>query len=162
MIKKLFIAPILLVIAAGFAAPQVSAQVRPRMNRIGKAQRLESAGDPQVGQRRFPPGGVNRPPLNMPQGNRQPGANQARFERTGNTWKTATAQFMCPADKDRPFSIYLVNYGAGPLGALGAGVLAQVAGLRAPFLAGAGIALVMVVVTARYLTPASTLVSQST
>ena len=56
----------------------------------------------------------------------------------------------------------LVNYGAGPLGALGAGALAQVAGLRAPFLAGAGIALVMVVVTARYLTPASTLVSQST
>ena len=81
MIKKLFIAPILLVIAAGFAAPQVSAQVRPRMNRILKAQRLESAGDPQVGQRRFPPGGVNRPPLNMPQGNRQPGANQARKQR---------------------------------------------------------------------------------
>jgi MFS family permease len=56
----------------------------------------------------------------------------------------------------------LVNYGAGPLGAVGAGALAQVAGLRAPFLAGAGIALVMVGVTARYLTPASTLVSQST
>ena len=81
MIKKLFIAPILLVIAAGFATPHVSAQVRPRMNRILKEQRLESAGDPQVGQRRFPPGGVNRPPLNMPQGNRQPGANQARKQR---------------------------------------------------------------------------------
>src|SRR2546423_4464186 len=81
MIKKLFIAPILLVIAAGFATPHVSAQVRPRMNRILKEQRLESAGDPQVGQRRFPPGGVNRPPLNMPQGNRQPGANQAQKQR---------------------------------------------------------------------------------
>jgi MFS family permease len=56
----------------------------------------------------------------------------------------------------------LVNYGAGPLGALGAGALAHVAGLRAPFLAAAGITLVMVVVTARYLTPATTLVSQST
>ena len=55
----------------------------------------------------------------------------------------------------------LVNFGAGPLGAVGAGALAQVAGLRAPFLAAAGITVVMAIVTARYLTPASIRVSQS-
>ncbi|HEX3147265.1 MAG TPA: serine/threonine-protein kinase [Gemmataceae bacterium] len=43
----------------------------------------------------------------------KPGADQARFTRTGNSWKTATARFTCPDDKDRPFSIYLVNYGVG-------------------------------------------------
>ena len=55
----------------------------------------------------------------------------------------------------------LVNFGAGPLGAVGAGALAQVAGLRAPFLAAAGITVVMAIVTARYLTPASIRVSQA-
>ena len=43
----------------------------------------------------------------------KPGPDQARMERTGNGWKTATAQLSCPPDKDRPFSIYLVNYGVG-------------------------------------------------
>jgi Spy/CpxP family protein refolding chaperone len=82
MIKKLSIAPILLVIAVWFAATSVSAQVRPRANRLLQEQRIENAdaGDPQFGQRRFPRGGVNRP-LPGPQGNRQPGANQAKKQR---------------------------------------------------------------------------------
>ncbi|MFL6277740.1 MAG: Spy/CpxP family protein refolding chaperone [Blastocatellia bacterium] len=84
MIKKLSIAPILLVIVAGFAAVSVSAQVRTRANPLLREPRVDSAdaGDPQFGRRRpFPPGGVNRPPLNNPQANRQPGANQARKQR---------------------------------------------------------------------------------
>lgn len=80
MIKKLFIAPILLVIAVWFAAASVSAQVRPRANRILREQRIESAeaNDPQLGQRRNP---GRLPPLGGPQGNRQPGANQAKKQR---------------------------------------------------------------------------------
>ncbi|HJQ23279.1 MAG TPA: periplasmic heavy metal sensor [Blastocatellia bacterium] len=78
MIKKLVIAPILLTIFSGLAATSATAQVRPRANRILKEQRLEGAGDPQVGQR-FPRG--NRPPLNNPQANRQPGPNQVRKQR---------------------------------------------------------------------------------
>ena len=53
-------------------------------NPLLREPRAEStdAGDPQFGRRRpFPPGGVNRPPLNNPQANRQPGANQARKQR---------------------------------------------------------------------------------
>jgi Spy/CpxP family protein refolding chaperone len=82
MIKKLSIALILLVIVVWFAAASVSAQVRPRANRILREQRIESAGtdDPQLGRRRFPGGGVNRP-LPGPQANRQPGANQAKKQR---------------------------------------------------------------------------------
>jgi MFS family permease len=45
----------------------------------------------------------------------------------------------------------LVNFGAGPLGALAAGALGHAFGLRAPFLVAAGVTLVMVPVTARYL-----------
>jgi Spy/CpxP family protein refolding chaperone len=83
MIKKLSIAPIVLVIVAGLAATSVSAQVRTRANPLLREPRVDStdAGDPQFGRRRpFPPG-VNRPPLNNPQANRQPGANQARKQR---------------------------------------------------------------------------------
>lgn len=80
MIKKLSIAPILLIIAVWFAAASVSAQVRPRANRMLKEQRIESAeaNDPQLGQRRNP---GRFPPLGGPQGNRQPGANQAKKQR---------------------------------------------------------------------------------
>src|SRR5205085_11297938 len=60
MIKKLSVAPILLMLVVGLAAPSVSAQ---------------------LGQRRNPNRGVNRPPLNEPQVNRQPGANQAKKQR---------------------------------------------------------------------------------
>jgi len=83
MIKKLSIAPILLVIAIGFAVASVSAQVRPRANRLLKEQPVDSAdaGNPQLGQRRFPNRGVNRPPLNDPQANRQPAANQAKRQK---------------------------------------------------------------------------------
>jgi Spy/CpxP family protein refolding chaperone len=83
MIKKLSIAPILLVIAVWFAAANVSAQVRPRANRLPQEPRIESAGtdDPRLAQRRFPRDGVNRGPLGNPQVNRQPGANQAKKQR---------------------------------------------------------------------------------
>jgi Spy/CpxP family protein refolding chaperone len=81
MIKKSLIAPILLLVAALLAAVSVSAQVRPRANRILKEQRLENAdaGDPQLSQRRQ--GGVRFPPFGGPQANRQPGANQAKKQR---------------------------------------------------------------------------------
>jgi len=81
MIKKLSIAPLLLVIAIWFAAAGVSAQVRPDANR--QEPRIENldAGDPQFGQRRLPGRGVNRPSVNNPQANRQPGANQAKRQR---------------------------------------------------------------------------------
>jgi MFS family permease len=47
----------------------------------------------------------------------------------------------------------LVNFGAGPLGALAAGALAHAYGLRAPFVAAAAVTLVMLGLTARYLDP---------
>ena len=81
MIKKPSVAPILLVIAVWLAAG-VGAQVRPRAGRVLNEPRVENAdaGDPQLGQRRLPRDGVNRP-LPGQQGNRQPGANQLRKQR---------------------------------------------------------------------------------
>ena len=81
MIKKSFVAPILLIIAVCLAT-SVSAQVRSRANRILNEARVESAdpGSPQLGQRRLPRDGVNRP-LPGAQGNRQPGANQIKKQR---------------------------------------------------------------------------------
>jgi Spy/CpxP family protein refolding chaperone len=81
MIKKSSIAPILLVIAIWLAVG-VSAQVRPRADRILNEARIESAaaGDLQLGQRRLRRDGVNRP-LPGAQGNRQPGANQVKKQR---------------------------------------------------------------------------------
>lgn len=80
MIKKSSIAPILLILAVLGAAVSVSAQVRPRINRILNEQRRENAeaGDPQFGRRPLPGGRVNRGPLGGAQGNRLPGAKQNR------------------------------------------------------------------------------------
>jgi Spy/CpxP family protein refolding chaperone len=82
MIKKLYIAPLLLIIAVWFAAASASAQVRSGANRLLSEPRLGNldAGDPQFGGRRNGGGGVNRP-LGGPQANRQPGANQAKRQR---------------------------------------------------------------------------------
>jgi Spy/CpxP family protein refolding chaperone len=80
MIKKLFIAPLLLVIAVWFAAAGAGAQVRSRADRLPQEPRAENldAGDPQFGRRGN--GGINRP-LGGAQANRQPGANQAKRQR---------------------------------------------------------------------------------
>ena len=79
-IRKTFIAPTLLIFAVLLAA-SVGAQVRPGAARPLQEPRAQAAeaGDPQVGQRRFPRG-ANRP-LPDPQANRQPGANQIKKQR---------------------------------------------------------------------------------
>jgi Spy/CpxP family protein refolding chaperone len=81
MIRKTVFAPALLVFALLFAAASVGAQVRPGANRLPAEPRLQAtgAGDPQVGQRRFPRG-ANRP-LPNPQPNGQPGPNQLKKQR---------------------------------------------------------------------------------
>jgi Spy/CpxP family protein refolding chaperone len=69
----------LLVLAALFAA-SVGAQVRPGANRLPDEPRVQAdAGDPQIGQRRFPRA-PNRP-LGNPQAGRQPGPNQIKRQR---------------------------------------------------------------------------------
>lgn len=80
MIKKSSIAPILLILAVLNAVASVSAQVRPRPNRIQTEQRMEpaDAGEGQFGRPRIPRGGVNRGPLGGGQGNPLPGAKQNR------------------------------------------------------------------------------------
>ncbi|HEY0386708.1 MAG TPA: Spy/CpxP family protein refolding chaperone [Pyrinomonadaceae bacterium] len=81
MITKRFIAPTLLIFTVLLAAASVGAQVRPGASRPLDQSRVEAAeaGDPQIGQRRFPRG-PNRP-LPDPQANRQPGANQVKKQR---------------------------------------------------------------------------------
>ncbi|MFL6212670.1 MAG: Spy/CpxP family protein refolding chaperone [Blastocatellia bacterium] len=81
MITKKFIAPTLLIFTVLLAAASVSAQVRPGASRPLDQSRVEAAeaGDPQIGQRRFPRG-PNRP-LPDPQASRQPGANQVKKQR---------------------------------------------------------------------------------
>ena len=79
MIKKSSIAPMLLILAVLCAAASVSAQVRPRLNRILKEQRMENADADagQIGRPRIPRGGANRGPLGG-QDNPLPGAKQNR------------------------------------------------------------------------------------
>lgn len=75
MIKKISIAPILLILAVWFGAASVSAQVRPRLNRILNNQSVDNdeSGDPQLGGRR-----ANRRMLNNQQANGQQAPVQAR------------------------------------------------------------------------------------
>lgn len=81
IIKRVIVAPILMAFVVSVVAASVGAQVRPRANRLPDESRAESAeaGDPQLGQRRFPRG-ANRP-LPAPQQNRQPGPNQIKKQR---------------------------------------------------------------------------------
>jgi Spy/CpxP family protein refolding chaperone len=80
MIRRMLIAPTLMVLAGMLVAANTSAQVRPGAGRMPDEPRVQAdAGDLQVGQRRFPRG-ANRP-LPGPQANRQPGANQLKKQR---------------------------------------------------------------------------------
>ena len=71
----------MLLVFAVLLAASVGAQVRPGANRSPDEPRVQAAdaGDPQIGQRRFP-----RPPnrpLPNPQAGRQPGPNQIKRQR---------------------------------------------------------------------------------
>jgi eukaryotic-like serine/threonine-protein kinase len=43
----------------------------------------------------------------------KPGANQTRLNPTGLGWQTGAVEFSVPPDKDRPFALFVSNYGVG-------------------------------------------------